>query len=240
MDEDLLIKYLDNDLEAIEKGLLEERLSSDEKLREKMQSLIMARDAVKYYSLRKQVQEARQKFQSERTITTPGSARVVPIRKIIRFSIGIAAAILIIIAGYNSFTEVSPTKIYADVYVSYDLPATRSSAVSIPQTERLYSEKKYDSILQLQPNSTKEQLLLGLSAMQVGDYAKAIASFKGIVSGQNNYRDDAEFYLALSFLRNNQPVDARRIFQSIYNDTLHPYHGRITEKTLKDLDKLIR
>ncbi|HWJ90855.1 MAG TPA: hypothetical protein VNR87_07070, partial [Flavisolibacter sp.] len=82
--------------------------------------------------------------------------------------------------------------------------------------------------------------LLGISYLEVNNPPAAVQQFDIIRSGSDpTFREDAEFYLALAFIKNKQPSKALPLFEKIFNDKTHLYHQQVTEETIRDVKSLI-
>src|SRR5947208_802981 len=98
---DLLLQYLDNELDDSAKAAVENRLVRDQDLRDKLTTIQLARDAVKLYGLKKQVKQIGAEYRT--TTGTIAIAKGGRIRSIGRWSVGVAAVLLLPIAGIGVY-----------------------------------------------------------------------------------------------------------------------------------------
>ena len=237
--EDLLMKYLDNEMSLSEKQQFENKLEEDTQLKAQLESLTLARKAVEYYGIHDAVSKVRKEFQQG--TTSQQEAKVVKLRKPLRYILMAAASVILIglIAIGYLFYQLSPEKVYNESFVSYNLPVARGTNVSETRIENAYQKKDYKQVIELSktiPLAEKDQLLTGLSFMQLNRFNEASGAFAKILNNQNsNYRTDAEYYLALSYLRLKQYDKALDIFRKINADETHLYHKQVSSKFLREI-----
>src|SRR5438045_4334405 len=110
---ELLMRYLDGELDGQEKLDFEKALASNAALQQRLEDLQTARQALRIYGLKQQVRDIHQQMIDE---SRPGGnvRHMSSTRRIVRYSISIAASILLLavgIVGYN-FLTVSSEKLY--------------------------------------------------------------------------------------------------------------------------------
>ncbi|NAS31137.1 tetratricopeptide repeat protein [Flavobacteriaceae bacterium R38] len=144
------------------------------------------------------------------------------------FSWRIAATILVIIGlgSYFIINSLSPNKSdllnqYFSVYPLEGVIRGDSLGSSLTKKLNVYSNGDYQSaIINLEEliteNPGKEvlKIYLGNSYLQTNQVNKAIAEFQSIDS-ISMYYENAQWYLALSFLKTNQEVEAKEILRRL-------------------------
>jgi thioredoxin-like negative regulator of GroEL len=66
--------------------------------------------------------------------------------------------------------------------------------------------------------------------------AEAAEFFRSIITGrQREYREDAQFYLAMTYIRLKDYPNASAILHTIQSDPQHLYFRQVSKKTLRDL-----
>lgn len=245
-DESDLIKYLDGELPPAEKKAFEALLNSDADLREKLENLRMAKDAVVYYGIQQQVAQARAQWKQPDEGNTPaGRAPVMVMRKYGRFAIAIAAASIIfaivVIKGLF-ITSPRPDKIYQETFVDYSPGSYRSQTAGRSPVEKAYQQRDYAGAVSLgrqaSPNA-KEQLLLGIAYLHLNNPEAAIRELEAVEKrADTTYRQDAAFYTGLAYLKNRQYDQALQVLKKIRTDPHHLYHNQVSEKTIHDLESL--
>ena len=236
-----LVQYLDNELSGSEKENLEQQLAVDDKLKEELESLKATREAVKIFGLQQKVAGVHQQMMKEMSVPVK---KISSARRTIRFSIAIAASVVLIagsIIAYN-FYNLSSGKVFASNYHPYELSTVRDMDSSrISPVEEAYREKDYKKVIGFNPaggfNTIKEIFLAGMSYVELGNNAKAINEFKKVIASNesaktNLFKDEAEYYLALTYIRDKDYDFALDLLRSIQGDPAQIYHKKITGKMI--------
>lgn len=244
MDEKL-VQLLDGTLPETEKKQLLSQLENDPVLHEAFEKLKATREAVQFYGLKQQVGQWHSEMMQE--MQTPVKT-ISPVKRILRYSAGIAAAAVLIAAVFFLTNPASDTtgSVYSAYYQPYELRNLRGESGVQDSMEIAYSKKDYTAVRKLfeanRTDSIKALLLNGTAALELNDPQTAIGSFNRILelnktTGLKQYQDETEYYLALAYLKNNQPAPALTILEKIDRDPGHPYHSKISggliEKVLK-------
>jgi tetratricopeptide (TPR) repeat protein len=124
----------------------------------------------------------------------------------------------------------------------YELNRVRGEA-NTNNLEAAYNNKDWNAVISIanQPNAgSKELFLSGAAYLELNQPAKAVAAFQRLITynqqTQSNYfQDEAEYYLAISYIRNNQPSDAITVLKKIRGDKDHLYYGKANDASLTDL-----
>jgi tetratricopeptide (TPR) repeat protein len=164
-------------------------------------------------------------------------------RRIIRYTISVAAAILLVVIaviGYN-FYSLSANKIFIEQYSPYKLPGAGENR-SYRDVENLYSQKKFDTIVEMArlSSDTLTLFLAGTSSMEMKNYTRAIRYFKRVTdlnekAGTRNLKDETEYYLALDYIIEKDFDLSLELLHKIYNDKDHRYNQKVKRKLLKQL-----
>ena len=166
-------------------------------------------------------------------------------RRIIRYSIAAAAAVVLIVAfimAYN-FYNLSSNKVFVSNFHSYELNTVRDGdSTLVSPVEKAYREKDYKKTIGLiskqRSLSVKETFLAGMSYMELGNNAKAIEELKKVIAGNENagnnlFKDQAEYYLALTYIRDKDYDFALDMLRSIKENPGHLYHKKVTSKLIR-------
>jgi Tetratricopeptide repeat len=241
-----LVQYLDGELAGAEKEELEQELTADKLLQDELENLKAARAAVKLYGLQQKVSGIHQQMMAQ--MQTP-VRKMSPARRLIRYSMAMAASVVLIAGGffaYNIYT-LSPNKVFASNYHSYELSTMRDN--SEPGTSVLendYREKKYTEVTGIvydRPFTVRETFLRAISFIELKDNAKAINEFKKVIAENeaaktNLLKDEAEYYLALTYIRNKDYDPALDLLKKIKDKPGHLYHEKITAKLIRQVKML--
>src|SRR5688572_1340580 len=102
--DNILIRYIDGELSTAEKELLEKELESNQALNEELENLRSAREAVRLFGLKQQVGSIHAEMMQELSANRrkfSGTGRIV------RYTIAIAASILLIVGAYVIYNFVT-------------------------------------------------------------------------------------------------------------------------------------
>lgn len=246
---ELLVLYMDGALEENEKKKLEQQLALDPSLREELENLRITREAVKYYGMNKKVGDIHQQMMKE--MKPQATVRQINSnRRILRYSMAVAASIVIIFMAfyaYDLFT-LSPEKVFADNYQSYELSTVRGSE-QLTAIEKAYKDKNYHEVISLQQTTAQDDIqsnfLAGLSNLEMNIVENSILNFKKVMdlnktNGTNLWQDQAEYYLALAYFKTGDYDMSLELFQKIKGDPEHLYHEKVTAKLLRQVKRLSR
>src|SRR3569832_883274 len=148
---DILVQYLDGELSGPEKQRLEQQLSQDAGLQEQMNSLRSAKEAIRLYGLKQKVSGIHAAMMEE---LQPGVVKMQtarPGKKFIRYSIAVAASIVLLIAGYMILNQGKPSseKIFASNYSRYELVTMRDGGGEQTKVEKAYRAGNYEEVLRI-------------------------------------------------------------------------------------------
>lgn len=240
--ESLLIRYLDGELSAGERALLEKRLQTDAELQQQLNDLRIAVHAVKQYGLSQKIGTIHSGMMQELKGSRP-KAKLIPFRKKVRFMVAVAASVLVILVSVSLYlsSQASPDKLYEQAFVDFPVSATRGEADRLSTIETMYRQKNYEAIVNGSRSlrmDAKDSLLTGLAYLHTGRWQQAIGFFQRIAASEHNLQQDGEFYLALSYLKDRQYNDATSLFEKIARDPSHLYHARVDEDFMKKMEAL--
>lgn len=154
----------------------------------------------------------------------------------------IAAAVALLLVGFLGFqyATLSGDDLYAERATVYQIAASRSAdeTASSPeeQLEQQYSAQQYAEAVatyeQLSNPSLMAVFLAGNAYLQQDKTDQAIAAFREIVringsQGINRFEEDAQYYLALSYLKANRSADALPLLKQIHENPQHSYHALV-------------
>ncbi len=166
-----------------------------------------------------------------------------------RYFQGIAAAILLAITAFVVFKISVPTQNPENLYQAYKKPiplelTTRGEEVcsNYQDLVRLFNSGVYDQTLPLietclqeDPSLSILKLAQGYSLMETADYTAAKKVFSEISNGSNLLKSEAEFYLALIYLKEGNLEESQRLLQSSNASD----EDATKRKLLKAINKLI-
>jgi len=243
-----LMRYLDDELTSAQRDDFEKRLATDPALRQELEDLQTARAAVKLYGLNEHVGSIHHQMMAE--MKPHGVVRSMsPVRRTIRYTLAIAASILlvgVVIIGYDFFT-LSSERLYNSQYHTYELSALRGEANSASQIEMDYQHGDYSAVIEdrqkIQNATPKDEFLAGIAYLQTDNVSAAISSFQSVIEKNRSantsiFNDDAQYYLALSYLRNKDYDRCLDLIRTIRNNPSHLYHDQFSSRFVRKVKRL--
>ena len=241
-DHELLVRYLDEELDAGDRATLEGRLQQEPPLREGLDRLQLATGALHWNALQQQVAAARaQHGEAEQARKPP---RRLPW---LRYGLSAAAVLLLVLIGSRVLQQTpDPKALYAQHFVEYKPAQMRGSDTSDAPAQA-YEAGNYrrvtEAVMQARQRGTtgispEQYLQAGLAAMHLEDWPTALLFLNELT--QTSYREDADFYRALVFLRTKRYAEARQILEQIYQAPAHLYHRQVDERFISALRRLER
>lgn len=242
-----LVQYLDGELSGAEKAAVEQLLATDPSAQAGYESLLQARAAIKHYALKQKVSTLHSDMMEE---LLPNVRRITPAKKIFRYSMAVAASLVLLIGAYlaYNFLTLSSDKVFSANYRTYELGNVRDG--NEPQStpvEKAFSEKNYQEVLRIhdagEDHTPKGEFLCGIAALELREDAKAIKCFNEVLdanrqNGQLGLNDEAEYYLSLSYIRNKDYDFALPLLNKIKSDTEHKYNKEISSGLIRKVKLL--
>jgi tetratricopeptide (TPR) repeat protein len=178
------------------------------------------------------------------SLATPASEpKIIPIyrnKKIIR----IAAAAAVFFGLFISMDRllVNPDMIYKESYQEYFVNTERSVG-SVEQSNLTdyfrsgNSQAVIEAFGSIQNPGSKEKFLAGYSYMKSDNYKQAKDLFKAVIQGGNEtneflFKDEAEYYLTLTYLKLKEFDEAYSLMKSIRSNPEHTYSDAFDSWTL--------
>lgn len=228
-----LIDYLDNELGNEDRRRLEKDLALNEALRNELNNLRAAQQSVRLFGLRENVAA----LHKEAMAGVPRHVHTTPVRRILRYSISVAAAAIILVVGTlgYQYATVNTPQLYGDIYTAYNpqqVRGTENNAV-----KQAYAAQNLQQVIQLVNKAAtptvEEDYLAGNASLQINNAQAAIGYFSSAqqinkTANTAFYAEDIEFYLSMAYLKNNQPQLALPLLTAIYNNKQHAYHDKIS------------
>lgn len=238
-----LVPYLDGELSEAENEAVRAALANDAAMQDELDNLIMAKAVVKNYGLTQKVSSIQQAMMQEMQAQDHNAK--IPVRSLPKMMMRIAAAIIILVGlfGVYQYLSVSPGSLYKEQYTAYQV-ATMRGTTAPGALEKAYAESKFDEVIrlyaQLAAPAASDQFLAAQAYLGKEDYKNAIPLFSAIVEENKTanagaLNDDAEYYLALSYIKNNETAKALPLFKKIHAEKEHLYHSKVNSWFLTKL-----
>lgn len=160
--------------------------------------------------------------------------------KKIRYVVAVITFLFVVFMGIviKNFIALTPEKLFNEAYVPFVVSTIHGSYQKPTDSLEINYEKgNYKSIARLGKHkrnfTDEENFLMGLSSMQLHDYTKAIAQLREVTTHPNSFLKDAQFYLGLVYLLNQDFDNSIEILDSIYHDKTHPYQQRFSKSFIR-------
>jgi tetratricopeptide (TPR) repeat protein len=236
-------RYLDGELSAAELTAFETRLRDDPAFAfavEQQQEIIHAISDQEVDELEAKLQII---FQENRTKAAP-----VPLHRRLYFqlaAIGLVLVLSIWVFKTLPGPQKDPEALYAQYFEPYSIPSHFRSGTDSADSQTLalqsYEKGEYAKaavafreIISENPDKLWVYLLDGICRMESDQLQESRESFDTIISnGDNLFLEQAKWYLALSFLKENRPADARPLLQELSTGT--GKFARLARNLLKEM-----
>ncbi|HSC39021.1 MAG TPA: hypothetical protein VLD19_14160 [Chitinophagaceae bacterium] len=242
---ELLIRYIDGELEDTEKAAVEKQIASDAALRQELDGLLLSLDAIRQYGLQQQVKAVRAAMRQERQ---PAPVMRMNRRPLLS-SLRIAASVLVLLGAtfIYQYSRLSNVHLYNDNYTPFVLHESRSAGTPVTPLQKAYKDNRPETVLQLfkqlSAPAAEDYFLAGNAYLQQRQPAEAIRCF--LLQQQQNegqhthlFEDDADYYLALGYLRLNETGRALSLFEKMHANPAHLYHEKASGWFLRKLQWL--
>ena len=239
---------IDHILDEIIKGISSEEKLADfishytsEELINELQAHRTAAAAIQRNAVINQVSDVHKTFFEKRKGQEKNSAqdsgRV--IKRSFRYWWSAAAILIAIPALAFLFVYATNTsdRLFASQYQAYKMNVDRiPGTVSNETIIRNYQDGKYNEVVKnygkLASQSVKDKMVAAFAYMELNNYEAAIPLLDGVIrsngiTGNKLYQDEAEYYLALSYLKANRIEQSYQLFNKIYADDEHTFNGRV-------------
>ncbi len=227
MDNELIRKYLHDQLSAEERNAFEQAMEEDPFLQESVEGFEMAMADHKDWSF----ENTEISLQKKLPKSTSGTNKKDSIFYLSTFRLAIAASvtgIIAIIIYTTLFSGKRPANEQA-IYMAYFKPLTypdatvrgnadtteqAKAAQAYEQEDYFAAVKYYEQLVSHQPENAKNNLFLGISLLATNQPKKAIDIFRSIKEPAA-YHFDIQWYLALAYLKNKETEQALAILQQL-------------------------
>jgi len=243
---ELLIDHLDNSLLGKGSVEAEQLIVNDPEAAQEWHFIRMAVDAVQNAALYEQVGSIKKEWQATHSTARPGSA---VIRTIYKNVLRAAACVFLVAGGaaLYKYTTATSSGLYEQYYSAYDLNASRSNEKQ-DALEQAYNSRDWKKVVTLagalKEKNNKAYFLTGIADMELKNYNEAIGKFQQIIAanvqtGADYFQDEAEYYLAMSWLARNDVNEAMPLLEKIKANKSHLYYEKVSKMSFTDL-KIVR
>ena len=234
-------RYLFDDMTADERSTFEQAMTNDTALAEEVE----LHRALSQTNFREDEDAARFKKTLQKIhAAEEDTSKVVSINKkkqpIIKYLMATAAAIALLILGYNFLGTPKDQDLYA-AYVKHEPMSIARSAedVSLQNIQQAFNEKNYRSAYQLseaylQTGTLSIEVLLakGIAALELGKYEQALKTFERLEK-QNLKYNKATWYKAMTYLKKDDRTTCKKVLQEIV--TAKSYNYQKAAELIKEI-----
>ncbi len=244
-------RYIADRLTPAERQAFETDLAQDPGLRQHYEEAQLVQMAAQQYALREEVRSIRQAMLTE----IQPSAPVVNIQEHatenqpnhrtnpFNYAGRIAAGIALLLVGFLGFqyATLSGEALFNERAVVYSLTANRSAETPerLPeeQLKQQYRSAHFaevvDTYERLSAPSLEATFLAGNAYLQQSQGESAAQAFQKVTSASssqeiNRFEEDAQYYLALSYLQTGEVDQALPILEAIRDNPQHSYHKSVS------------
>lgn len=243
----MLMRYLANKMDHAERDSFEVRLAQDTRLRRALAEKRGTPNERQHHPLSDDSGRAPLvQRDGNREVGAAGVTRFAIFKKVARTAAALAAIGILVLAatrGYR-FYKLSPDELYAEAFMPYTLPAElHDTTIAHSSIIRFYQGKQFDSVIRRAKKqvllSHDETLLAGVSYLVADDPFWAISPLKKLLDHPDaKVRSEAEYYLALAYLKNKDYDYALTVIQRIRRTRGHKYNARFSDDLVEKVETL--
>ena len=250
LNEQTLIDYLDNKLEGEELLKAEQLLREDSAAAEELKNLLFSVELIREAGVVAEVAAVRKDFHSGAIVRPMKQEKAGAIVKPMFGNRLLRIAVMIVLlmgaVVIHRYAVTNTNSVFDEHYSSFDLNSSRGNN-SDGEMEKSYRSKDWIAVknnfkaLSLRP--PKVWFLAGMAEMETKNYEVAIADFKEVIkinatATEKYYQDEAEYYLAMSYIASGDAVAGVEILKKIRSDKNHLYNKKANEISPMDLKLL--
>lgn len=240
-----LIRYVDGELHEDEKFAIEKLIHQDNAVQERYENLLASREAIKMLGLRNRIQVLHNEYETSKVKSEDegkSRAKVIGLSfaKKYKMLLRIAAALLVAVASYGiyEYSTISSERLYAENFISYNLPVTRGDGINNTTIDSFYASKNYVGVVNTFESATsktqRDYFIAGLSFLELNKTTDAIDAFSKLQQLNSNgtekhYKDETEYYLLLAYIKANRAEDALKMLDIITANKQHLYYQKANE-----------
>ena len=259
-----LIDHLDENRTRRLSASPEQLIDQDPQAAQEWYYLNLAVDAVRHTGLHEQVSTVRESLLSERsesTVRITESFIAVPanqttqkanptpsgaiLRTMSKYTFRAAAGILVIASStvIYKYVTVSSSSLYDRYFGAYSLNTSRGETTD-PPIVQAYNAKDWNTVLSMAGTAgakdNQTEFLAGMADLQLNRCDDAITHFEQVIAANaqastDYYQDEAEYYLAISWLACKKVNQAMPILEKIKADPNHKFHQKVANMSFFDL-----
>jgi hypothetical protein len=237
---EILIDYLDQQLNQEESARMESALQGDIDLNREMQYLNLAIDTVRLDAINQKVASIRQSQENVQIVEMAAPAIV---RNMYKISLRVAAVLVLFfcVASVYKYSSVSNQSFYNKQFSGYELSNSRGQEAHEAEVDA-YQNNKWNEVISIYNaganKSNQQSFLAAMAEMQLNHFQNAITLFENLLnskSGDTTYLEESEYYLSLAYLMNHEGNKAIQMINKIKANPNHTYYPIVSKFSSIDL-----
>lgn len=226
--------YIDGHLEGNDLIQFEAQLAVDIDLRnmlalqKEVQEILNKRVVNKEMELRSTISSVSNNFRHDPNV------KVINFKKIVTI---LAAAAVLIIGSLFVFN--GSNELYEMPLMQSEIVRGQEENISYENTVKAFNNRNYaearvqlESLLKDTPDEIQYAYYLGLTYLGEDNWKLAINKLDPVASGQSVFADEAKYYLAIAYFKNDQPKVAKELLNSLVADDAL---GKKAKKLLEEI-----
>ncbi len=234
-DMELLVQYMDGELNKEETEKIETKLSEDAALQEQYYQILSAKRAIRSQGLKQLVSNIHQEYAEEKSKEIK-KRKVIKPTSFLKNFLSIAAIFVLIVAGYGvyQFTFTTSQSVYNDAFISYQLPLSRSDN-KVSNLDSLYTAENYidviNTVQSMEQKTQKDYFLLAQSYLRLNKANEAVFAFQQVEklnqqSREKYFVQETDYYLMLAYIEANKIDLAEKKLETITSDKQHEFYNK--------------
>ncbi len=232
--------YLNGEMEAVQKQEFEQQLTTDEQLQKQVDELRFLQTTIDKHMQAEQTLPELKKILNPLTQTHFHKAeqqqggRVISMNRVFA-AIALAASVILIFFLFLPGVSV-------DGYPVDDMSGaiTRGNETQLAKAAQLFNDEKYAEAVtvfqQLKATSPDDATInyhLGISLVKTKDFTEALTLFEGLAKGESVYKEDANFFAALSAYNLQQNDKAKEYAAAVKKESKYYKYAKAVLKKIK-------
>jgi TolA-binding protein len=250
---DQIIAYLNGELNSQESARLKEKIAANPSLEEEYQMLKSLHQGVQDEDYldnlfarrmdRKHIELPEETSDADATISRNNV-------RILRYLIYVAAAVSVLMLVYfltgQDNENHTPESLFAKYYNGFDqiveMRSGEDTTGMFANGMKLYSSGNWEGAIHSLNQARRNVELtaafyIGMCYLELREYAKAEVQFHRVIDHSGDFRQEAEWYLALTLLADNKTEQSEELLQAMVEQKNH-YFGEKAKELLDDMKKI--
>lgn len=231
-----LLRYLDGEMSQEERAAWELRLNADADLKDQLDHLQLAREAVQLVGSSLKVKHIHEAFVQQNPVSVQPKAMVTPMYNRRWMRVAVAVTIFVMLSAGWWLNQTTNNAIYDNHFVTFSVSNSRNQG-GLSAIEEAYNTQQYGKVLQLAagaPLQGTDSLLAGIAMIKTEQFDQAVQWLSAMQSS-HTFGEDASYYLAFAWIGKKEDRKALQILEAIHRNERHLYHGAVNNDLLRKI-----